>query len=80
MFRRALKAAAPKLHELADELDVSYDMLRRYAGADRDPPPALVKRLAVWLRKRARRLEREAGALERAGRSPPSKGGRRGKT
>ena len=66
MFARALELTTPTLKQLAKELGVKHDILRRYRIADRQPTPDLARRLAKVMRKRAQKLEREAARLENA--------------
>ncbi len=75
----ALQLAAPTLRQLADELDVSYDLLRRYAIEDRTAPPELVEALAASLERRGRASAKMAKRL-RAATSSPKPGGKSGKT
>ena len=66
----ALRLAAPTLRELADEISVSYDMARQFAGGHKTPPPEVARALARVLERRAKRLNMAAAALTTAARKP----------
>ena len=64
----ALRLAAPTLRELANEMGVSYDMARQFAGRHKTPSPEVARALVRVLRRRAKRLNAAAVLLTTAAR------------
>jgi len=73
---KVLKAANLSLAELAKAAGISVHAIRMYRKGLRTPPPRVVRRLAVALRRHARRLAKLADALETTAQAPTRTGRR----
>lgn len=66
LFEEALRAAAPTIQQLAQEMGCSTAALRAYRLGTRTPGPLVARSLATVLRRQSKRLDKLAAQLEKA--------------
>jgi len=64
LVTKAIGLACMTVETLADELDVSTSVLRKYRQGTRGVSPTLLTKLATQLRRHAKALEAMAGRLD----------------